>query len=156
MTISCCYKYCVQHTLNCCVAEVECPIKQLCPFAVSYTMFAADDWKSWYNSQCCGFWSTVVQYTLSLRFYLSADAVVKMAEGRDEGNKHPVSSATHFNWPNCTTEGTDFSYMVPSLPVFMAMLQEGWKVGVPGTHFRLGRLPVGVPQSFIGGLYEYL
>ena len=49
----------------------------------------------------------------------------QMAESKDEDNKHPVSSATHFNWPNCTTEGTGFPYMVPSLPVFMAILQEG-------------------------------
>jgi len=50
-----------------------------------------------------------------------------MAEGRDEGNNHPVSSAidtlpSHFTYLTVLQKGTSFSYMVLSLPVFMAML----------------------------------
>ena len=48
------------------------------------------------------------------------------------------------NWEATTSS---FPYTVPSLPVFAAMLQEVWKVGMPQRIrcFRLGRLSVGVP-----------
>ena len=75
-----------------------------------------------------------------------------MAEGRDEGNNHPVSSAvdilpSHFANQTVLQKGTSISYTVLSLPVFMAMLSDVWKVGVPWRRFGLGRLPVGVPGS---------
>ena len=58
--------------LDCCVTEIECPMKQLCHFAVRYTMFTADDWKSWYNSLCCGLWSTFCSvHTISKVLLLS-------------------------------------------------------------------------------------
>jgi len=52
-----------------------------------------------------------------------------------------------FYRPNHTTKGNMFYLYGTDLSVFMPMVQEVWKVGVPQICFRFGRLPVRVSGS---------